>query len=81
MHGQVFVMVYGFRIGNGLYFRRVLGAGAVASTARAIIETPLEFAKVWANDNRILKFSLFTIKKWQTFLARSLMLVAARIFP
>lgn len=27
-------------------YRRVLAAGAVASTTRAVIETPLEFAKV-----------------------------------
>ena len=35
------------RLKQCLDFRRVLGAGAVASTARAIIETPLEFAKVY----------------------------------
>jgi hypothetical protein len=29
-----------------IIYRRVLAAGAVASTTRAIIETPLEFAKV-----------------------------------
>ena len=31
------------------HFRRVVGAGVIASTSRAIIETPLEFAKVSIN--------------------------------
>ena len=45
------------------HFRRVVGAGVIASTSRAIIETPLEFAKVSINtlDTFILSNNMVVI--------------------
>ncbi|XP_067677827.1 mitochondrial substrate carrier family protein S-like [Haliotis asinina] len=43
--------------GSGGVQLRVLGAGAIASTSRAIIETPLEYAKVRGQTNQKWKLS------------------------
>ena len=43
------------------FFRRVIVAGMMGSTARAIIETPLEYAKV--RNSKFVFSVLFDVKK------------------